>query len=280
MLPHDSGKTSVTAALVREARRRGADTVAAKPVGGHCAWRQFDTLSRSLDMGILVGEDAYKLWLASDKCEPIELISPLDILTAPPDPDAIGLDGYSEESSILTKVAVLLRISDAAGKRTEHYVVSANLKRVAPALRARVEELARRVRAKPVSPAQFLKLATSSEGIVDESLQLLLDRHEEVFVESFNDAACPAPACLEADAVILVAPSRAYVYRGSDYAAVVRELARRRGLNVTSQEVFSRVTPIGSVQLVPRRKSELTLPSTDTVELLNLVKGMKIALVG
>ena len=105
-------------------------------------------------------------------------------------------------------------------------------------------------------------------------------RHGEVFVESFNDAACPAPACLEADAVILVAPSRAYVYRGSDYAAVVRELARRRGLNVTSQEVFSRVTPIGSVQLVPRRKSELTLPSTDTVELLNLVKGMKIALVG
>ncbi len=280
MLPHDSGKTSVTAALVREARKRGVDAVAAKPVGGHNMYSQFDTLLKSLDMGVLVGEDAYKLWVASEKCEPIELISPLDILTAPPDPDVVGLDEYLEESSILTRVAVMLRISDAVAGRTEHYVVSANLRRVVPALRARAEELARKVKARPVSPAQFLKLATGSEEVVDRSLQLLLDRHGEVFVESFNDAACPAPACLEADAVILVAPSRAYVYRGSDYAAVVRELARRRGLNVTSQEVFQRITPVGSVQLVPRRKSELTLPLADTAELLEMVEGRKPALMG
>ena len=266
LLEYDSGKTSVAMSLVRYARSKGIDAVGAKPVGGHDAWSQYQTLVRSLEIGMLVGEDAYKLWEVSDRCEPIELISPLDILTVPPDPRLYeDYWDYEATSRSLLERAVLVRITRFKGGNsvTRHYVIDRNLRRTVPTLRREVEKLARIVRAEHATPGDILRIAEEATRHVDLAVKTLASKHKLLVVESFNDAACPSPACLEADSVVLVAPGRAYVYRGRDYAKAVESLAASRGLHIVTGEVVRLLKPYASIELLPRVKKDLGKPLKD-----------------
>ncbi len=276
LLEHDSGKTSVTSSLVAEARSRGIDAVGVKPVGGHSAWNQYETLERSIELGLLVGEDAYKLWRVSGAEEPIEVLSPLDMLTAPPDPESVGgPSGFLMVPDNILELAVLLRISrvERGGVVTKHYAVKRNLRRLSSKLRSRVEVLARKVGAEPVSRSELLELAVGAADAVDSALRYVARKHKLVIVESFNNAACPSPLCLQADKVILVAPGRAYVYDGRSYARAVRALASVKGLNVTTPEVVGKLKPLVSVELFPRTRETLDRPAADTERLLSIILG-------
>ena len=269
LLEFDSGKTSVTASLVREARSRGIDAVAMKPVGSHNAWSQHASVLRSLKMKVLVGEDAYRLWLASEKAEPVELLSPLDILTAPP--DLTGFEDVAEYLSALgslTAQATLMRITRPP-RSTRHYLIKDNAERVLPSLRVFISELARLLEAESIRLNEAFKMMTHPHP--DEALAFLRDRHELLIVESFNNAAYPSPLSLEADKVILVAPGRAYVYEGSEYCKAVRDSISSRGPRVTTPELIGRIRPLAAVSLKPRDMEELDNPKEDTRELLNLV---------
>jgi len=276
LLGNDSGKTSVATSLVREARSKGVRALGVKPVGGHSAWGQYDTLVRSLRYGMLVGEDAYRLWLASDKAEPIEAISPLDVLTVPPDPEhARSFEEYLVLSENLADVAVMLRVTRLEEDRltTSHYLAEENLERAVPSLKDSIRELAGLVKAETVTGEELLGLVAGAAEHTDSILRRMLQKYELVVVESFNNAALPTPLCLEADWVVLVAPGRAYVYRGDRYSRAVESIVSIRGPNITTLEVSKYVKPVGTVALLPRGKGDLDSAGSDTRELLDLLES-------
>ncbi len=274
LLEFDSGKTSVATSLVREAREEGLDAVAAKPVGAHNAWNQYGSLIRSEKLGMLLGDDAYRLWLASEKSEPPELLSPLDVLSSPPDPCALSdLSTYLSAITNLLRMAVMIRISKASGRGVNicHYVIPDNLERTLPLLRRRVKKLASVLRAEPLESEELVNIMYSSIKHVDTILSELASRHELLIIESFNNAAYPTPFSLEAYKVILVTPGRAYVYEGREYARRASALSSLNKAGVTTYEVIRDLEPIATVSLIPRPRSKLGIPMDDTRHLLKLV---------
>lgn len=275
LLENDSGKTSVATSLVREARSRGIKALGVKPVGGHSAWGQYDTLVRSLKYRMLVGEDAYRLWLASGRAEPLEAISPLDVLTAPPDPENVrSFEEYLGLSENIANVAVMLRVTRLKGDRfvTRHYLAEENLEKAVSPLKDDIRELAGLVKAERITGEELLELAARASEHVDSILRRLLPKYELFVVESFNNAALPTPLCLEADWVVLVAPGRAYVYQGDKYSKAVESLVSIRGPNITTLEVSRYLKPLGTVALLPRSKSDLDSAGSDTRELMNFLR--------
>ena len=273
LLKFDSGKTSLTASLVKEARSRGIDAVAVKPVGAHNAWNQYDTVLRSFEMGVLTGSDAYRLWKASDCVEPIEALSPFDILTVPPDLEKTEFNRFFSILEDLFSQAVLARLTRITGRsfKSKHYVIPAALEKTTQRLRQTLTRLSRFLQAEEVEVKDLLKTSLSSGVEIDKILKYMLEKHEFVVVESFNDAACPASICLRADVVILVAPGKAYLYPGAEYKKVLEPLLEIKGLNITTPEVVQFLKPIFKTDLTPKPSYGLDEPKAEIRELLSAV---------
>lgn len=273
LLKFDSGKTSLTASLVREARNRGIDAVAVKPVGAHNAWNQYDTVLRSFEMGVLVGSDAYRLWKASNRAEPIEALSPFDILVAPPDLEKTEFDHFLSVLEDLFSQAVLARFTKIANHsfKTKHYVIPIALKKTTQQLRQMLARLSHFLQAEEIEVKELFRISLSSGAEIDKILEYMLERHRLVVVESFNDAACPTSVSLRADGVILVAPGKAYLYPGAEYRRVLEPLLEIKGLNITTPEVVQFLKPIFKIDLTPKPSHSLDEPKAEIRELLSAV---------
>jgi len=269
LLERDSGKTSITVSMLNTARELGFNAVGFKPVGGHNAWNQYDTLARSLSLRMLVGEDAFKLWVASNRVESIDLLSPLDILLAPPDPAKVSLEDYTG----LEKTAVLARLTKLDNGKifSTHFVVRENLMNIAPTLRRELLKLAYLTKAINISATRLVNIVSNSAEYIDRVLKYLLDKYRLVIVESFNNAAFPTPFSLTADWVVLVAPTRVFIYRGKDYAKTVEEIAAIRGVTITVPEVVKYVKPEKVLEICPRTRSELGCVKKDSIEILDYI---------
>ena len=274
LLERDSGKTSITVSMLNTARELGFNAVGFKPVGGHDAWSQYDTLVRSLSLRMLVGEDAFKLWVASSRAESIDLLSPLDILLAPPDPAKVSLEDYTG----LEKTAVLARLTTLDNDKVSsiHFVVRENLMHIAPTLRKKLLKLAHLTKAVNISGIRLVDMVSNSAKYIDKVLKYLLDKYELVVVESFNNAAFPTPLSLTADWVVLVAPTRVFIYRGKDYAETVKNIAAIRGVNITVPEVVKYIKPEKVLEIYPRTRSELGCVRKDSIEILEYITEKRL----
>ncbi|RLE70333.1 MAG: ATPase, partial [Thermoprotei archaeon] len=83
---YDSGKTSLTLQLIRKLRAGGRRVIAAKPVAGHSAWYQYETVVHSAELGLLVGEDAYRIAVELGMLSRVAVLNPVDLLISPLDP--------------------------------------------------------------------------------------------------------------------------------------------------------------------------------------------------
>ena len=272
LLKFDSGKTSLTASLVKEARSRGVDAVAVKPVGAHNAWNQYDTVLKSFEMRVLVGSDAYRLWKASDQVEPIEVLSPFDILIVPPDSEKTGFDRYLDIVENLFSQAALARLTkiEEHSFKSKHYVIKDTLRETTRPLHRILTRLSRFLQAEEIEIEDLLQISYSSGMEIDKVLEYLLEKHELVIVESFNDAACPTSICLNADRVILVTPGRAYVYSGVEYKKVLESFSEIKGLNITTPEVVRLLKPILTTNLTPKPSNSLDEPKAEISRKLDI----------
>ncbi|RLE63031.1 MAG: hypothetical protein DRJ38_08525 [Thermoprotei archaeon] len=272
LLKFDSGKTSLTASLVKEARSRGVDAVAVKPVGAHNAWNQYDTVLKSFEMRVLVGSDAYRLWKASDQVEPIEVLSPFDILIVPPDSEKTGFDRYLDIVENLFSQAALARLTkiEEHSFKSKHYVIKDTLRETTRPLHRILTRLSRFLQAEEIEIEDLLQISYSSGMEIDKVLEYLLEKHELVIVESFNDAACPTSICLNADRVILVTPGKAYVYSGVEYKKVLESFSEIKGLNITTPEVVRLLKPILTTNLTPKPSNSLDEPKAEISRILDI----------
>lgn len=224
LLKYDAGKTTWTIELLELMKEYNVNVIPFKPVGGHNAWYQYVTIRYSLELNALVGEDAYKLARTVDRIDLIEVLSPVDVLLAPLDPEYYQGDyrRYVDDSEVLEKQAVLARITVPYGDSfiTTHYLIKDNYSKIIGSLKDDIDVLASRLKnLERISSNAFTKILESD--ILAKNLALIQDRLEHKYdvlvIESFNNVALPIPSAIKADYVFAVAPGKVLLYSGEDY---------------------------------------------------------------
>ncbi len=270
LLEHDSGKTTVAEAIVKELKRRGIDVGVSKPIAGHNAWYQFYTIEESKKLGLLVGEDALRLYRVAQPGDPLELVSPVDVIVAPLDPEYFEwrIREYQDAISDLSNMAVLARASRIYDSSlvTMHMIVPDTLNKLPPSIADEIRSLAESLKPEPVAISKSdleLFLSFEAPSIADEAVEALSRKHEVVVVESYNDCASPCREALKANAVVAVAPGRVAVYEGSRYAKAF-DVASSLRRTARTREVLPLLRPVASLPMPVKSKFE----ESDTVERL------------
>jgi predicted P-loop ATPase/GTPase len=227
----DAGKTTFSTGLIER-----LDAVGYKPRAGNDYWFDHNDYRRAIGGGRLYGKDAERLAAASAADVAPEEINPVHRLWRPsPGPDN-GLLGQAHREFVL----------DRAG---EGYVVNAGADVPASA----VESL-------PLAEARTV----ATIGEVNEAMRALhlpafqrlrerIARADPAVVESYGDVARPLRD-LDADAVAVVEPGRARIYRGGRYLRACEAVGGTAGdavgeLEERTEAVLPHLTPTATADL-------------------------------
>ncbi len=235
LLPYDSGKTTIALMLGEELKNRGFRIGYFKPIGGHSGWYQYDTVIHSLELGVLVGHDAYIMAERLGLLDIVDAISPLDILTMPLDPFSPGFRSTTYVSRMSNPIgsAVIARITNVWRMNDRHLLERASTyvfcrdtyERINTYLKKTVDGLLDAFREKPntivvEANTDYLEKILGSRKIyesIDSIMSLISRMFDLVLVESYNDSAAPTPGSLDSKIVLVVAPSKVAVYDGERY---------------------------------------------------------------
>lgn len=274
LLAHDSGKTWLGLSLVRKLIDRGLKVGVYKPVAGHSAWHQYQTVVESFRMGILVGEDILRYSRVVEGMD-IAVSNPVDILLAPIDPTSyLGGDIYSYLADLDNqfKQMVLARISRCCGELSvQHFVFEENLSLTSPPLRQILKSLAEKLNATPKSVEDFIALLKSPTLTKQlEVCMSLTERGRDILIiESFNNAITPFGRALDlADILLVVAPGALAVYSSSmnrirdALSRSVRDLGER---GFETANIVSKVKPDAVVYTTPRASPEYVDESVEKI---------------
>jgi predicted P-loop ATPase/GTPase len=266
LLTYDSGKTYVATALVKALIEKGFKVSAFKPLAGHSAWYQFNTVLHSLKYGVLVGEDVLKYKELLDLGPDLELVNPVDLLLAPLDPNCFEkvrdyLDALCDQFEQL----IMARVSDCCNKATRYYIVEDNALRVVPGLRPWVEKLIERFKPKPITARRFFADVLTSRSIIESlnyAFNALKSKTDVLIVESFNDAAVPFMDLLgDVDVVLTVTPGYLFRLDPEGFKKVVRSSYLKLGeKGLTLSLIFDDIDVKSKIPLpIASSVSELTI---------------------
>ncbi len=248
LLPHDSGKTWFTAALIKALKKSGVTVAAYKPLGGFNAWHSYGVLQETLRDKILAGGDArtyHKLTGTS-----LTAINPLAYVTTMPDPTRFTPAKYQLILDDVAKTTALWRISTCQD-RNSHFYSKQALSFTPPTLRRVLEEVAVIVDAEPADANQFYE--ELGRGSFDEVLEKCRERLEEqatrlLIIESFNNAVTPYRGLdmCSLDFYVVVAPGFYAVYGGEKVCRAVEVVGFTRTdklLSALSRPLLTGYTP-------------------------------------
>ncbi len=283
ILPYDSGKTFVGRSLLRYFRSLGYNAIAFKPIAAHSAWFQYETVEKSVKLGILVGHDAFLYWKDMEGKVGIEEINPVDILTTPIDFETTlaNVRLYLSMLESFVSQACVMRIScpkTTEAYVTEHYVNVELLEKTIPTLQLKLMDLAEKLKPQPklISQSEMEKLMSNPEPIIcaDKQLMKLLKKYEVVIIESFNNAATPTPLSVKvANKVLVVTPGKALIYDGGKYLRTLEILEQtirnQITYTTTTQQIVELTKPINYVKIHPQQEpSEEALENIDELAIL------------
>lgn len=217
LLELDSGKTWTVIALAKHLRELGLRVSVFKPVAGHNLWGSVKALKKSIEVGMLVGNDvtAYMEYLGGIKPGPS---NPIALALAYPDP--LSFRGVAQYLSMLSDTAsmlVLARVYDCKRNIARHYVFVENVARLTNSVRRKIEDLAEKFKAVPADPRSMLE-SLSGHGavpILEGCREVLEEGLDVLIIESFNNAVAPYTRVVDlVDFYIIVAPGRLMLYSG------------------------------------------------------------------
>lgn len=269
LLPYDSGKTSLAESLVIEATQRGLDVGVSKPISAVSGWYQYEYLVRSIEFGILVGEDMHRLHNAAKSSDPLEVEGPFVSLLMPPDPERVDWQSSVYMALSLLDQIVVMRVTGIEG--TKHFYVPLNIRKLSNTLKEEVEKLLRSLHPKAVAVGREFtnEMLLKSYEIADECLDYIANKHEFVVVESYNNAAAPTHGSLNATAVVAITPSKAAIYEGDLYRKALIAISDiKEPRQTTTEEILRLLKPAKTIELKPLGKSRLVEGLLDAI--LNL----------
>jgi predicted P-loop ATPase/GTPase len=261
LLTYDSGKTYVATALVKALIERGFKVSAFKPLAGHSAWYQFNTVLYSLRCGTLIGEDVLKYKELLSLGPEVELVNPVDLLLAPLDPNCFeNVEDYLHALTNQLEQLIMARVSDCRNGAARYYVIEDNASRVVLGLRPWVEKLVERFKPEPITARRFFADVLASHSMVellDCAFDVLRSRADVLVVESFNDAAVPYMDLLsDVDVVLTVTPGCLFKLDPEDFKRIVKSSYSKLG---------ERGLALGSIFDEIDVKSRLFLPVVSSV---------------
>ncbi len=250
LLPHDSGKTTLSLMLARALREEGVKVKAMKPVAAHSAWFQPWSMAESFRMGVLVGGDVVR-YVREGLISNPDVQNPIDILTAPPDPLSYpSASSYVASTETLERQVIAARVS-IHGRA--YYIVPSNLSRLPPTIQSALKPILSIMNpAAKVSPEWLLLRLTSPEisAYVSAMAESLKRSTDVLIVESFNNALVPVSGIEGViDTLVLVAPGRALIYRGSKLRAYLSGIPRGFKESTASFASIARPDEVVSVPL-------------------------------
>jgi len=248
LLPFDSGKTSLALSLIAEALSRGIDVGVIKPVTAFSGWYHYSSLVRSIEFGKLIGEDIYRLHVRARSRDPIELESPVVLMHMPPDPERVDWQSSFYTALNLNEQIIALRITNPSD--TNHYYIPANLGRITNAMRNLALKLIESLNPAPKEIEEIDSILMNLGELADECVEFVSSKHEFTIIESYNNASAPTRSSLNADVVLLVAPSKVAIYSGERYRKAVEILLNPPWL-ISSEEVASLLKPVKTFETKP-----------------------------
>lgn len=215
VLPYDSGKTTFALSLIRAFKEVNAQIFPLKPVAGHNAWYSFGTILRSLDLKTLAGNDSIRYY--DETGYNINLINPFAVLFAPIDIEAINYDMTLYNELMNKGYPVILRLTiDCNSGTTKSFILNV-LDLVPQGLRDYIIDLSKELSAEKISLNKLKELIDDSPYIVDNCIKELFKQHENVIIESYNDAVSPSYMTTDVDYVFTVSPGKAILYSGEEF---------------------------------------------------------------
>jgi len=250
LLPFDSGKTSLALSLIAEALSRGIDVGVIKPVTAFSGWYHYSSLVRSIEFRKLIGEDIYRLHVKAESRDPIELESPVVLMHMPPDPERVEWQSSFYTALNLNEQIIALRITNPSD--TNHYYIPTNLGRLTDAMRNLALKLIESLKPAPKEIEEIDSILLNLGELADECVEFVSSKHEFTIIESYNNASAPTRSSLNADVVLLVAPSKVAIYSGERYRKAVEILLNPPWL-ISSEEVASLLKPVKIVETKPTK---------------------------
>jgi len=240
LLPYDSGKTEFILSLLEIIKDYGYSAGYFKPVGGHDGWYQYDTLIHSMDLGVLVGHDAYIVSEKLGLLDKIHVISPLDLLTFPIDPVKPGLSvrAYVEYMESTARRTVLARYTRILGRgihsfKNIYFICMDAVNRLNKDLQEVFNDLLDSLKNESsifintrTTHVENLLSSPVLYSVIDQNLGLL-DNYDPLIIEGYNDVSAPTIGSLNVDYVFIIAPGKVLAYSGERYRMAVQILSYR-----------------------------------------------------
>ncbi|ASJ09957.1 ATPase [Thermococcus sp. P6] len=250
VLPYDSGKTTLATSLIEDAVERGIDIGVSKPVSAFNGWYQYEYLSKSVEAGLLMGEDAYRLHESAKSSESIEIESPVTVLLFPPDPEKVGWRSSSYIALTYQSQVTMIRVTSTT--ETKQYYVPENLRRLTRPLKEEVKKLVSVVNPEPLNTSEIDELLITSREKADECLNYIKRNHELTIVESYNNFAAPTKKSVDSDLVLAVAPSKVAIFKGEDYRRALEVVSSiKEPWRVVTEDLLPLLHPVEVVEFGP-----------------------------
>ncbi|MEM0026893.1 MAG: hypothetical protein QXT53_01995 [Ignisphaera sp.] len=261
LLTYDSGKTWFAIGLAKSILEKGYGVAVFKPVAGHNLWSQYKVFQYSMRAKMLLGEDVVKYTSYLKLGDKPQIMNPIDIMLAPPDPTRYILNRnlitYLEDLSNQFRQMVLARYSNCEYGTSKHYIFRSNVAKLSPHIQRIVEEFSIIVEAEDASAEDFIaKLRSASvEEDLNKCLLKLLQGKNFVIVESFNDALTPYIKLLDkVTRIFIVMPTAVAIY--NDIAKVkniiFENIKRFSEAGLRTYNILQHLPPDNILSLRPR----------------------------
>jgi len=211
LVPFDAGKTTFSLNLIYLFSSIGKRIFPFKPVAGHNIWYSQYTVQESLNLGLLIGNDALKYFKATG-IDP-RYINPVSIISVPIDLEKINMDFLEYEKYMSSNFFFMMRRSLFLGSKIEdHYYVSKAIRKIIINLED-VNKLIKRFN--PIEIDDLVQAILDSHEDVSNSLQNFLGKteHDCEIIESYNDAISPVRLS-HLDYLFLLSPGKAFLVKG------------------------------------------------------------------
>lgn len=241
----DAGKTTFATGLVAETGATGF-----KPRAGNDYWYDHSDYRHAVEQGRLYGKDARRLAAASPGDPAPEELNPVHRLWIPTPRAGRGLLGRQDRAFVVDRVT--------GPRETDEHVVNASVGVPDSAREHLPLDAATKVGSISEFNAVMAQLHKPSLDAVHERIRSA----SRAVVESYTDIARSLTE-FEPDAVAVVEPRRARVYRGNRYAKaceVVRGSATAGRLEEPVDRVLELLDPAAAVELPALGSDERTDP--------------------
>jgi predicted P-loop ATPase/GTPase len=223
ILPYESGKTTLALALLKKFYEVGFNALPLKPMAGHNIWYSYHTVSRSMELKLLVGNDALKY--LDESGANIRLINPFAVLFSPVDLEKIAYNISLYENLMYNGLPIMVRYSNCIENFDYHYVSLESLEIIPDSIRKVVEEMLNKFNVRFTTINSIKEFIDQSPTLIDQCLPSIFSRFENTLLESYNDAVAPSFLSLNADYIVLVSPGKAFLFDGKEVRKIVDLIA-------------------------------------------------------